>query len=90
MGDSHYSSRQQQVNSRGQSTGTGIRVWPDEAKKLSLRWQTGVSWVEFDELGFVEAHHGEISVDRDPVLGGARFTVELPLAAQYGPEADTP
>lgn len=30
----------------------------------------------------VEAHHGEISVDRDPVLGGARFTVELPLAAQ--------
>ena len=38
----------------------------------------------------VEAHHGEISVDRDPVLGGARFTVELPLAAQYGPEADTP
>nr|WP_315494078.1 ATP-binding protein [uncultured Rhodoferax sp.] len=38
----------------------------------------------------VEAHHGEISVDRDPVLGGARFTVELPLAAQYGSEADTP
>ena len=28
----------------------------------------------------VEAHHGEIGVDRDPVLGGARFTVELPLA----------
>ena len=38
----------------------------------------------------VEAHHGEITVDRDPVLGGARFTVELPLAAQYAPEADTP
>ena len=38
----------------------------------------------------VEAHHGEISVDRDPVLGGARFTVELPLAAQYRPETDTP
>ena len=38
----------------------------------------------------VEAHHGEIAVDRDPVLGGARFTVELPLASQYAPEADTP
>ncbi|MDR7307470.1 PAS domain S-box protein [Rhodoferax saidenbachensis] len=37
----------------------------------------------------VEAHHGQIAVDRDPVLGGARFTVELPLAAQYRPEADT-
>lgn len=30
----------------------------------------------------VEAHHGQIAVDRDPVLGGARFTVTLPLAAQ--------
>lgn len=30
----------------------------------------------------VEAHHGQITVDRDPVLGGARFTVTLPLAAQ--------
>jgi two-component system sensor histidine kinase DctS len=29
----------------------------------------------------VEAHHGQIAVDRDPVLGGARFTVTLPLAA---------
>lgn len=38
----------------------------------------------------VEAHHGEIAVDRDPVLGGARFTVELPLASQYVSEADTP
>lgn len=38
----------------------------------------------------VEAHHGQITVDRDPLLGGARFTVELPLAAQYEPEADTP
>lgn len=38
----------------------------------------------------VEAHHGRIAVDRDPVLGGARFTVELPLAAQYRPETDTP
>lgn len=28
----------------------------------------------------VEAHHGRIEVDRDPVLGGARFTVVLPLA----------
>lgn len=27
-----------------------------------------------------EAHHGRIGVDRDPVLGGARFTVWLPLA----------
>lgn len=38
----------------------------------------------------VEAHHGRIAVDRDPVLGGARFTVELPLAAQYAPETDAP
>ncbi|MDZ7937522.1 MAG: ATP-binding protein [Rhodoferax sp.] len=28
----------------------------------------------------VEAHHGSIAVDQDPVLGGARFTVSLPLA----------
>jgi two-component system sensor histidine kinase DctS len=28
----------------------------------------------------VEAHHGRIEVGRDPVLGGARFTVVLPLA----------
>jgi len=27
----------------------------------------------------VEAHHGRIEVGRDPVLGGARFTVKLPL-----------
>lgn len=30
----------------------------------------------------VEAHHGRIVVDRAPELGGARFTVSLPLAAQ--------
>ncbi len=28
----------------------------------------------------VEAHHGRIEVSRDPVLGGACFTVNLPLA----------
>ncbi len=28
----------------------------------------------------VEAHHGRIEVGRDPVLGGARFSVFLPLA----------
>jgi two-component system sensor histidine kinase DctS len=28
----------------------------------------------------VEAHHGRIEVSQDPVLGGARFTVLLPLA----------
>ncbi len=28
----------------------------------------------------VEAHHGHIEVSRDPLLGGARFTVTLPLA----------
>jgi two-component system, LuxR family, sensor histidine kinase DctS len=28
----------------------------------------------------VEAHHGSIAVDQDPVLGGARFTVTLPMA----------
>jgi two-component system, LuxR family, sensor histidine kinase DctS len=46
----------------------------------------------------VEAHRGQIAVDRDPVLGGARFTVTLPLASslaaapasQYAAEADTP
>ena len=39
----------------------------------------------------VEAHHGRIEVDRDPLLGGARFTVWLPLAppAQPYPE-ETP
>ena len=31
-----------------------------------------------------EAHHGRIGVDRDPVLGGARFTVWLPLADEPG------
>lgn len=30
----------------------------------------------------VEAHHGRLEVGRDPVLGGARFTVYLPLAGQ--------
>lgn len=29
----------------------------------------------------VEAHHGRIEVSRDPLLGGARFTVWLPLAS---------
>jgi two-component system sensor histidine kinase DctS len=28
----------------------------------------------------VEAHHGRIEVSRDPLLGGARFTVLIPLA----------
>jgi two-component system sensor histidine kinase DctS len=28
----------------------------------------------------VEAHHGRIDVGRDAALGGARFTVYLPLA----------
>jgi two-component system sensor histidine kinase DctS len=28
----------------------------------------------------VEAHHGRIEVRRDPLLGGARFTVLVPLA----------
>ena len=44
----------------------------------------------------VEAHHGRIGVDSDPLLGGARFTVWLPLtpappplAAQAVPE-ETP
>ena len=30
----------------------------------------------------VEAHHGRIEVDSDPALGGARFTVWLPLTAE--------
>ena len=34
----------------------------------------------------VEAHHGRIQVSRDPVLGGARFTVLLPLAHPDGTE----
>lgn len=34
----------------------------------------------------VEAHHGRIEVDRDPDLGGARFTVWLPLADVQTPE----
>lgn len=37
----------------------------------------------------VEAHHGRIQVDRAPELGGARFTVSLPLAGSTlaGPTA---
>ncbi len=31
----------------------------------------------------VEAHHGQLEVGRDPVLGGARFTVVLPLAQPH-------
>jgi two-component system sensor histidine kinase DctS len=39
----------------------------------------------------VEAHHGRIEVGRDPVLGGARFTVLLPLAQTVGsPRKDKP
>lgn len=34
----------------------------------------------------VEAHHGRIEVSRDPVLGGARFTVLLPLADLLPPQ----
>ena len=37
----------------------------------------------------VEAHHGHIEVSRDPLLGGARFTVLLPLA-DYPPTKETP
>lgn len=37
----------------------------------------------------VEAHHGRIEVSRDPLLGGARFTVLLPLAEQL-PKKETP
>ena len=33
----------------------------------------------------VEAHHGRIDVDNDPVLGGARFTVWLPLTRPTQP-----
>jgi two-component system sensor histidine kinase DctS len=33
----------------------------------------------------VEAHHGHIDVDRDPLLGGARFSVALPLAKTARP-----
>jgi len=33
----------------------------------------------------VEAHQGHIEVGRDPVLGGARFTVNLPLATSPAP-----
>lgn len=39
----------------------------------------------------VEAHHGRLEVSRDPVLGGARFTVYLPLARLPNPSlAQTP
>jgi two-component system sensor histidine kinase DctS len=34
----------------------------------------------------VEAHHGRIEVSRDPILGGARFTVLLPLANHFDME----
>lgn len=37
----------------------------------------------------VEAHHGRIEVSRDPLLGGARFTVQLPLA-ELAPTKETP
>ena len=37
----------------------------------------------------VEAHHGRIEVGRDPVLGGARFTVLLPLA-EHDPKKEMP
>jgi len=38
----------------------------------------------------VEAHHGRIQVDRSPELGGARFTVSLPLAGNALGEPTTP
>ena len=38
----------------------------------------------------VEAHHGRIEVERDPLLGGARFTVWLPLAAATTPFTSAP
>jgi len=39
----------------------------------------------------VEAHHGRIEVSRDPLLGGARFTVQLPLPlAEYETNKETP
>jgi two-component system sensor histidine kinase DctS len=37
-----------------------------------------------------EAHHGRIEVGRDPVLGGARFTVLLPLAESQNTSLETP
>jgi two-component system sensor histidine kinase DctS len=37
----------------------------------------------------VEAHHGRIEVSRDPVLGGARFAVLLPLANQSAEKETT-
>ena len=36
----------------------------------------------------VEAHHGRIEVDSDPVLGGARFTVWLPLTPPTHPHSE--
>ena len=33
----------------------------------------------------VEAHHGHIEVGSDPLLGGAKFSVALPLAGPAGP-----
>ena len=38
----------------------------------------------------VQAHHGSLEVDQDPALGGARFVIALPLAAQYEPEPAAP
>jgi two-component system sensor histidine kinase DctS len=37
----------------------------------------------------VEAHHGRIEVARDEELGGAKFTVYLPLAESPAPPAGT-
>jgi two-component system, LuxR family, sensor histidine kinase DctS len=37
----------------------------------------------------VEAHHGTIAVDQDPDLGGARFTVDLPLAPRQATVPET-
>jgi two-component system sensor histidine kinase DctS len=37
----------------------------------------------------VEAHHGRIDVSRDPLLGGACFTVLLPLANNFA-QKDSP
>ena len=36
----------------------------------------------------VEAHHGRIEVDNDPALGGARFTVWLPLTPPAPPHSE--
>jgi two-component system sensor histidine kinase DctS len=36
----------------------------------------------------VEAHHGRIDVGHDPDLGGARFTIGLPLALDHAPVGD--